>query len=186
MRPRNLLALSMCLAATACQPPTYRILAHQDRYQLIFTAQGSGAWPFHSNEGIEASALTVRDRTSYVWAVELDPDQAGCRNPSGTPPFPVAYGSSVACFRTLVAPQSIRRDTVYRVEGLGIRQGSGFFRYEPFAGGGRATNLDWDEVEAEVRGWPPLPNPIDVDQARNSTSAAPATAETNAVSANSP
>ena len=186
MRLRNLLALGLCLAATACQPPTYRILAHQERYRLIFSARGSGAWPFRTDEGIAATRLTVRNRDRYVWAIERDHEQAGCDGPAATPPFPVAYGSLVPCYRTLIAPQPIGRDTLYRVQGEGNRLGSGFFRYEPFMGGGRATNLEWEEAEAQVRRWPSLPDPDGASQTRSKASAAPAAAAMNAVSASNP
>ena len=171
---------------SACQPPTYQILAHQQGYRLMFTARGDGVPPFRSDDGIEATRLTVRDRDRYIWAIERDPAQAACRNPGRSPPFPVAYGSSAPCYRTLVEPQPIARDTLYRVEGDGVRRGSGYFRYEPFAGGGRATNLDWDDVEAEVRAWGPLPDPRGADQVRKSANAAPAAADRNAMSASKP
>jgi len=186
VRRRNLLALTLCLAVSACQPPSYRILAHQDRYQLILTPRGSGAWPFRSEEGIEAVTLTVRDRNRYLWAIEQDPDQPGCRSPTGTPPFPVAYGSTVPCFRTIVGPQSLGSGGLFRVDGIGTRRGIGFFRYEPIMGGGVATNLVWEDVSGEVSGWPSLPEPRGGGQANSKTSAAPAAADTNAVSANKP
>ena len=186
MRGRTLLCLGLIPMLSACHPPTYQILARQEGYRLVFTVQGSGAWPFRDDDGIEATRLTVRDRDRYVWAIERDPAQPGCRVQGRSPPFPVAYGSSVPCYRTLIEPQPIARDTLYRIEGEGFRLGSGYFRYEPFAGGGRATNLDWDDVETEVRVWPGLAEPGDSDQLRNSASAAPAAAETNAVRASKP
>jgi hypothetical protein len=171
---------------SACQPPTYQILAHQEGYRLIFTARGSGVAPFRNDDDIEATRLTVRDQGRYVWVIERDTAQPECRSQGRSPPFPVAYGSSVPCYRTLVEPQPIARDTLYRVQGEGLRHGSGYFRYEPFAGGGRATNLDWDDVESEVRAWRPVPDPRGADQVSNSTDAAPAAAEANAMSANKP
>jgi hypothetical protein len=151
----------------------------------MFTARGSGSWPFRSDEGIAAMRFTVRDGTGYVWAIERDPERTGCGSQT-SPPFPVAYGSAVPCFRTLVEPRRIRGNTLYHVVGSGSRHGSGYFRYEPFAGGGRATNLDWNDVESEVRSWPVVPEPRRRDQNRSSTSAAPAAADSNAVSANKP
>jgi len=185
LRGRNLLALALCLAALGCQPPSYRIVAQQDRYRLLFTAREGAAWPPGTDVPIEARRLTVRDGNRYVWAIERDEQQAGCSQ-SGSPPFPVAYGSSLPCYRTLVEPQPIARTTLYRVDGAGMRHGIGFFRYEPFAGGGRATNLEWEDVAAEVRNWPVLPDPRAADQSRKKANAAPAAAETNAVSANNP
>ena len=185
MRGRILLALAMCPFVSACQPPNYDILARQERYQLILTPRESATWPSGREVRIEAWRLTVRDGSRYVWAIERDETQAGCSR-SESPPFPVAYGSDVPCYRTLVEPQRIARDTLYRVDGIGIRHGIGFFRYEPLAGGGIATNLDFDEVEAEVRNWAVLPDPRGDDQSSNKANAAPAAAETNAVSANKP
>jgi hypothetical protein len=123
--------------------------------------------------------------------IEHDLEHPECRSESRTPPFPVTYGSPVPCYRTVVGPHSIGRTALYRIESSGIRRGSGYFRYEPYAGGGLVTNLSWEDVAAQVSSWPSLREPSsndqgNTDQINSNTNAAPAAAETNAVSANKP
>ena len=171
-----------------CSPPTYDILAQGDASRLIFAASGSGSWLFRSNDDIEARSLEVRDGSHIVWALERDPDRLDCRAEGRTPPFPLTYGSIPTCFVATVPAESLRQGVLYKITGSGFRHGQGYFRLQ-----GAARNLEWNEVESEVRQWPSLSKPVDPSEwdemlAQDSinTAAAPAAADNNAVSANKP
>ena len=182
MRARLLVVLGTTILLTSCQPPTYSIIAQRQGDRLVFTARGDGSWPFRSDEGIEANQLMVRDGAGYVWAIARNYSPSECPRHGESPPFPIAYGDLPDCYRVLIAPVPLTEGVLYRVEGDGIRDGHGFFRRD-----GVPANLEYEDVAAEVRAWTelPYPRPAD-DQVSKSTAAAPAAAETNAVSANQP
>ncbi len=178
MRQRELLTLTACLLLQGCQPPGYDILGEARGGRLVFLARGAGSW---GDEDIDARRVEIRDSSQIVWAIEADVD--GCRANGATPPFPLTYNRVPRCYREVVPAKRLALGVLYRIDGHGLRWGSGYFRLDP-----RVLNFEWEEVEAELAGWPALPDPRmgKPVQDNSSTAAAPAAADSKAVSATRP
>jgi hypothetical protein len=154
MLQRKTSLAAACLLLSSCQPPTYDILAAVRGADLVFDARGSGRWPFRSDDGISAELVQVRDRGRILWAIQRDPDRPDCTPSGATPPFPLVYGRTPACYFELVGPVLPRPGVLHRIDGEGFRSGSGLFRLQ-----GKAINVEWSDVEEEVGRWPALPDP---------------------------
>jgi len=154
MLRRILPTLALCLLLGGCQPPTYDIFAVNKGADLVFEARGSGSWPFRDDDGISAEWLTFRNRDELIWAIERDPGRPGCKPRGDTPPFPLVYGQVPECYRARIAAKLPRQGALHRVDGEGFRDGSGLFMLQD-----GATNLEWSEVEQEMRDWPALADP---------------------------
>lgn len=144
--------LSACVALltlSSCQPPTFEIIANGTTRQMIFTARGSGIWPFRNEENLDSAEITVRDRDRITWAIRrIDRTVCNWRETS-TPPFPLTYGKLPRCFEQVVEPLPLRAGPLYRIESQGFRRGTGLFRILEVT-----KTLEWDEVSAELLAWP--------------------------------
>lgn len=178
MRQRTLLTLAACLLLQGCQPPVYDILAEARGGRLVFVARGAGSW---GDDEIHAEWVQIRDGSRIVWTIESDGEE--CRPDSETPPFPLTYNRVPRCYRERIPARRLAPGTLYRIDGSGLRSGSGFFRFDP-----RVSNFEWQDVEAETRGWAQLPDPRMGKPVQDSSNAAaaPAAAESNAVRATRP
>lgn len=154
MLRRILPTLALCLPLGGCQPPTYDIVAVIRGSDLVFEARGSGSWPFRDDDGISAEWLTVRDRDGIIWAIERDPGRPACKPLGATPPYPLVYGRIPQCYRARISARPPRQGVLHRIDGEGFRDGSGLFRLQD-----GATNIEWSEVERELRDWPQLADP---------------------------
>ena len=138
----------------SCQPPTFDIFAHGTVRHLVFTARGSGIWLLRSDDNIDANEVSLRDRDRIVWKIERNGDES-CKPEGISYPFPLTYGRLPKCFRQVVAPAALSTGRLYRVDSDGFRSGMGLFRVVE-----QPQSLEWDDVAAEINGWPALEAPV--------------------------
>ncbi len=155
MRWRGVCLAAISLFLSSCQPPVYDIFAVVRGTDLVFEARGAGMWPFRDDDGVGADRVEVRDRDRIIWAIERDPGHPGCKPNGPTPPFPLVYGRTPACYREKVKAEVPIAGALHRIDGEGARRGSGLFRP-----GQKVTNVDWSDAEEELRGWRELADPF--------------------------
>ena len=151
LQAKWLLVASACLLLQGCPPSTYDILAERRDGRILLLVHKSGS---SDDDDIFANRMIVRDAGRIVWLIQGS-GRADCPLEGTTPPFPVFYGQVPNCYRELVPAQPLAVNVLYRVQAHGgLRAGDGYFRLDP-----TVRNLEWDEVDAELRRWPELQEP---------------------------
>jgi hypothetical protein len=119
--------LGSAVLLTACQPPTYTIIATTLSGQTVFTARDDGTWPFGwGDDGIYAERMTVSRGNAVVWEITRQP-MAGCRSSDDHDPYPVTYGVTPPCWQQSHPAARLEPGVTYTVEGDALRHGRGTF-----------------------------------------------------------